>query len=161
MFAGFGSLFVFLLSLPALTNDSPSRPATETSRPWPQWRGPVANGVAPHANPPIQWSEKKNIRWKIPLPGKAHSSPIVLGESIYLMTAAPTGPAQPPVHDTAPGTHDSVPVTHRHQYMVLAVNRSNGKIRWQKVVREEFPHEGGHETGSPVSNSPEIGRAHV
>ena len=32
---------------------------------WPQWRGPLATGVAPHANPPIEWSENQNIRWKI------------------------------------------------------------------------------------------------
>ena len=46
---------------------------------WPQWRGPLANGVAPNANPPVHWSETNNIRWKIPLPGKGHSSPIVFG----------------------------------------------------------------------------------
>jgi hypothetical protein len=46
---------------------------------WPQWRGSLANGVSPRANPPIHWSETNNIRWKIPLPGKGHSSPIVEG----------------------------------------------------------------------------------
>ena len=35
---------------------------------WPQWRGPLGTGVAPHANPPVEWSEKKNIRWKIEIP---------------------------------------------------------------------------------------------
>jgi len=37
---------------------------------WPQWRGPLGVGVAPGANPPIEWSESKNVRWKIALPGK-------------------------------------------------------------------------------------------
>jgi outer membrane protein assembly factor BamB len=121
---------------------------------WAQWRGPLANGVAPQANPPTVWSETKNIRWKLPLPGKGHSSPIVYGDRIYVMAAAPVGEAQKAVHDSAPGVHDSVPVTHRHQYIVMAVSRSEGRVLWKKVVREEWPHEGGHDTGSPASNSP-------
>jgi len=121
---------------------------------WPQWRGPLANGTAPQANPPTQWSENKNVRWKIPLPGKGHSTPIVLGDYVYLMAAAPIGAAQKPVYDSAPGVHDSIPVTQRHQYMVMALARNDGHILWKTVVREEFPHEGGHMTGSPVSNSP-------
>src|SRR4051812_16028425 len=121
---------------------------------WPQWRGPLANGTAPQANPPTRWSENKNVRWKIPLPGKGHSTPIVLGDYVYLMAAAPIGAAQKPVYDSAPGVHDSIPVTQRHQYMVMALARNDGHILWKTVVREEFPHEGGHMTGSPVSNSP-------
>jgi outer membrane protein assembly factor BamB len=121
---------------------------------WPQWRGPLANGVAPRANPPIHWSETNNIRWKILLPGKGHSSPIVYGDAVYLLAAAPVGEAQKPVFDNAPGVHDSVPVDHRHQFMVLAVSRADGKVLWRKVLREEWPHEGGHVTGSLASNSP-------
>ena len=44
---------------------------------WPQWRGPLATGVAPNANPPLEWSEEKNIRWKTQLPGSGISTPIV------------------------------------------------------------------------------------
>jgi len=121
---------------------------------WPQWRGPFANGVAPRANPPIHWSETNNIRWKIALPGKGHSSPIIFGDSVYVLSAVPVGPAQKPVFDDAPGVHDSVPVTHRHQFLALAINRRDGKTLWSKVLREEWPHEGGHQTGSLASNSP-------
>jgi outer membrane protein assembly factor BamB len=121
---------------------------------WPQWRGPLANGVAPCANPPIHWSETNNIHWKTALPGKAHSSPIVFGDSIYVLSALPVGEAQKPVYDDAPGVHDSVPVTHRHQFLALALSRRDGRIKWSKVLREEWPHEGGHETGSLASSSP-------
>jgi outer membrane protein assembly factor BamB len=128
--------------------------SNETLRFWPQWRGPLANGVAPLANPPITWSENKNIRWKVSLPGKGHSSPIVFGERVYVTAAAPVGPQQKPVFDSAPGVHDSIPVTHTNQYFVIALNRADGHIIWKRVVREAWPHEGGHETGSPASNSP-------
>jgi outer membrane protein assembly factor BamB len=121
---------------------------------WPQWRGPLANGVAPRANPPVHWSETNNLRWKIPLPGKAHSSPIVSGDLVYVLTAVPVGEAQQPVYDDAPGVHDSVPVTHRHQFLSMALSRRDGGIVWSKVLREEWPHEGGHQTGSLASNSP-------
>lgn len=121
---------------------------------WQQWRGPLANGVAPHANPPVHWSETNNIRWKIALPGKGHSSPIVFGNSVYVLSAAPVGEAQKPVYDDAPGVHDSTPVTHRHQFLATAVSRGDGRIQWSKTLREEWPHEGGHVTGSLASSSP-------
>lgn len=54
---------------------------------WPQWRGPLANGVAPHAKPPTEWSETRNIRWKIELPGEGLATPIVWGDRIYLLAA--------------------------------------------------------------------------
>ncbi len=128
---------------------------------WPQWRGPLANGVAPHADPPVRWSETNNLRWKISLPGQGHASPIVFGDSVYLLAAVPVGEAQKPVHDDAPGVHDSVPVTRRHQFIALAVSRRDGSISWQKVLREEWPHEGGHVTGSLASNSPVTDGEHL
>jgi outer membrane protein assembly factor BamB len=146
---------LFLTSLPALADDTHINSRTSAPQDnWPQWRGPLANGVAPRANPPVQWSETNNVRWKTVLPGKGHSSPIVFGDSVYLLSAMPVGEAQKPVHDDAPGVHDSVPVTHRHQFLALAVSRREGRVTWSKVLREEWPHEGGHETGSLASNSP-------
>ena len=123
-------------------------------RDWPQWRGPDATGVAPWAQPPTEWSETNNVRWKIALAGKSHSSPIVVGERVFLQTAAPIGETLPAVQDQAPGVHDSVPVNHRFEYSIQAMNRTNGGVLWKRVLREEFPHEGGHTTGSPASNSP-------
>lgn len=131
-----------------------TRAETNSLRYWTQWRGPLANGVAPLANPPIEWSEKKNVRWKVALPGKGHSSPIVFGDRVYVMAAAPIGAEQKPVFDSAPGVHDSVPVTHTNQYFVMALSRGDGRVLWKRIVREEWPHEGGHETGSPASSSP-------
>ena len=90
---------------------------------------------------------------KFPCPAKAIPRRSSL-PTTSLTAAVPVGDAQPPVYDNAPGTHDNVPVTHRHQFVVLAVSRRDGRILWQKSLREEFPHEGGHVTGSLASNSP-------
>ena len=150
-----------LLTLTALATEAQTNSVSDWRNAWAQWRGPMANGVSPTANPPTEWSETKNIRWKIPLPGKAHSSPIVFGDRVYVLAAAPVGPELKPVYDSAPGVHDSVPVTHRHQFVVLALSRKDGKIIWQKSVHEEFPHEGGHTTGSLASNSPTTDGEHL
>ena len=56
---------------------------------WGQWRGPLGNGFTPNADPPLEWSETKNVRWKTPLPGLGHSSPVVWGDHVYLTTAVP------------------------------------------------------------------------
>lgn len=58
---------------------------------WPQWRGPLANGIAPGANPPTTWSETENVKWKAKIPGKGFSTPIVWGNQIFLQTAVATG----------------------------------------------------------------------
>jgi len=121
---------------------------------WPQWRGPRSNGASPFGRPPLEWSETRNVRWKVALPGAGHASPIALADRVVVLAASPVGEPQPPVHDNAPGVHDSIPVTHRHAYMVLCYGREKGELKWKRVVREVFPHEGGHVTGSPVSNSP-------
>src|SRR5690606_9970262 len=63
---------------------------TERKKNWHQWRGPDANGVAPEADPPLEWSDTKNVRWKVEVPGRGSSSPIVWKDRIYLLTAIPT-----------------------------------------------------------------------
>jgi outer membrane protein assembly factor BamB len=54
---------------------------------WPQWRGPTNDGLCLETNLPVEWSETKNIAWKLPLPGTAGSTPIVWGERIFLTSA--------------------------------------------------------------------------
>ncbi len=65
-------------------------PTSDAAKNWASWRGPTANGVSPHGNPPVEWSEEKNILWKIPIPGDGLSTPIVWGDLVYLQTAIKT-----------------------------------------------------------------------
>ncbi len=128
---------------------------------WGQWRGPLATGVAPKANPPITWSEKKNIRWKVALPGKGHSTPVVWQDFIFLTAARPFGKPMKPKYSGAPGAHDNLPITHHQEFLVLAVRRQDGKLLWNKTVHKELPHEGGHESGSLASASSVTDGKHV
>jgi outer membrane protein assembly factor BamB len=154
-------LKLFFLVLPCgsfLAGDVETREAEEN---WPQWRGPFGTGAALNADPPIEWSETKNVRWKVALPGKGHSTPIVWGDRIFLTAAVPFGLVLPPKFSTAPGTHDGVPVTQRHEFVVLAVDRRDGNVLWRKSVHKKLPHEGGHYTGSLASNSAVTDGEHV
>ncbi|MFP6897782.1 MAG: PQQ-binding-like beta-propeller repeat protein [Roseibacillus sp.] len=121
---------------------------------WAQWRGPLDTGVATKADPPEEWSETRNIKWKIPLPGQGHSSPIVWEDRIYLTAAIPHGePMEPPV-GVRPGAHDNILKVRKTKFVVIAINRANGKTTWQKTVRFSVPHESRHDTGSYASASP-------
>jgi len=149
------SAFGFTLLFALFHTPAPSEPTNSKALDyWPQWRGPLATGVAPNANPPIEWNDKKNIRWKVELPGKGHSTPIVWRDFIFLTTAIPHGEAIRPRLPARPGAHDNLLLTYEHEFAVLAVSRRDGKILWQRTVHKELPHEAGHVTGSLASNSP-------
>ncbi len=121
---------------------------------WPQWRGPLGTGVAPKADPPIHWSENDNLRWRIEIPGLGHSSPVVWGDTIFITSAIPVGEIIPASVPNRPGAHDNLPVQQRQRFVVLAIDRKDGRVIWQKTVAEELPHEGGHITSSFASASP-------
>ncbi|MGK0189646.1 MAG: outer membrane protein assembly factor BamB, partial [Verrucomicrobiales bacterium] len=128
---------------------------------WPQWRGPDGQGVSDLADPPQEWSEEQNVAWKVELPGKGHSSPVIWGSKVIVTAAIPVGEAQPPVFDQAPGSHDNDPVTHHFEFVVICLNRVDGKELWRTSVGRNFPHEGGHVSGSLASNSPVTDGQHV
>lgn len=116
---------------------------------WAQWRGPRATGVSTTATPPTEWSETKNIRWKVPIPGRSSSSPVIWNDRIFLLTAIPVDPAA--VAGLAP--RGSVPPQTPHKFVVLAIDRRTGKTLWEQVVREETPHERHQENGTWASTS--------
>jgi len=128
---------------------------------WPQWRGPQGTGSAPDADPPVVWSEGANIRWKLPLPGLGHSSPVVWGDLVFVTTASPRGAPFEARYDNAPGVHDSVPVTQQYSFSALAVSRRDGRVVWERELETETPHEGGHYTGSLASSSPVTDGEHL
>ena len=99
---------------------------------WPAWRGPTRDGLAaPGQSPPIQWSETENVLWKVPLPGRGHSSPTVVGERIYLATADPVTKSQ----------------------SVLCLDRKSGKLLWQSEVHAANAESGKHGNSSAASST--------
>lgn len=133
---------------------------------WPQWRGPLASGASPDADPPVVWHEgsegvlSTNIRWKAEIPGSGASSPVVCGGRVYVTSAVDTGRAG---DGEAPAEQQGLAGWQRrmlrnpstlHAFAVFAVDRETGVIVWRTDVREEVPHEGMHTDGTWASASP-------
>jgi outer membrane protein assembly factor BamB len=124
---------------------------------WPHWRGPRADGSAPRGNPPLKWDATTNIVWKTALPGRGASTPIVWGDQVFVLSAIDTGrkadPKDLPRPDPRFQKKTNAPTTY-HQFVVLAIDRKTGKIRWQRTAAERVPHEGHHLTHSYAAGSP-------
>jgi len=58
---------------------------------WPQFRGPTGQGTSDEHGLPLNWGETTNVRWKVPIPGKGWSSPVIQGDRIWLTTATEDG----------------------------------------------------------------------
>ena len=97
---------------------------------WPQFRGPRGDSVVPEANPPVQWSETNNISWKISIPGRGRSSPVVLGERIWMTTAIEQG-----VHRTRIGSDDMQTAEHV-TLKAVCLDRAHGRILWEVLLFE-------------------------
>ena len=76
---------------------------------WPAWRGPNADGMTREKNLPVEWSDSKNIRWKVPLPDRGNSTPVVWGNRIFVAQA----------------------IESEGRRTVMCLNRADGKLLWQ------------------------------
>ena len=122
---------------------------------WPAWRGLYNAGAVSGGNTPVEFSETKNVKWKIEIPGKGHATPIIWGNQIIIQTAVATD-KKPENADPSKGGSPMAPnVTDViHQFKVISVDKATGKINWQTTVKEVMPAERTHELGSWASNSP-------
>ena len=124
----------------SLTIVAVAAPLAQPVPAWPHWRGPNHNGAAT-AVVPATFSDTNNVRWRIPIPGRGFSTPVVWGDRMFLTTAIPTG--------RRTGAEEE------HRLEVIAVSRSAGKILWQQTAATVTPHEGYHRTyGSYASHAP-------
>ena len=119
---------------------------------WTQWRGPLNTGMA-HGDAPLEWSDSSGVLWKVPVPGRGHSTPVIAGNRIFVTTAIPTGAA--PVTGRMRGGGGNADAGIEHRFDVLAIDRNTGKTLWQRTATVATPHEGYHRSyGSFASNSP-------
>ena len=132
--------------------------SSDAERFWGQWRGPDATGVAQFGNPPTEWSETRNIRWKVEIPGRGSASPIVWEDKVFLLTAVPHGDpvapeaSQPPSGGRGRGRRPRA--IQMHRFTVLALDRQSGDVVWERVARDTVPHEGHQEpNGTYASGS--------
>ena len=136
--------------------------ASEYDNNWPTWRGPLFSGEAVKGKPPTTWSETKNIKWKTPIPGKGLSTPVIWGDQIFITSAVSldkkaSAEAVKRLKEAQPewlqSTGSGNVTEYIQQFVIYSIDRKNGKILWQKVAHEQFPHEGTHKDGSWASQS--------
>jgi outer membrane protein assembly factor BamB len=118
---------------------------------WPQWRGPFNTGMAV-GDAPLEW-DAGDVRWQLAIPGRGHSTPVVAGNRMFLTTAIPTGKGRRIESGGRAGGGADGGLEHRFE--VLAIDRTTGKLVWQRTATVATPHEGYHRVyGSFASNSP-------
>lgn len=128
---------------------------------WPQWRGPDGSGISDEKNLPSEWSPTKNIKWKVAIDGRSHSSPIVWGNRVFLTTAVEGSlvPGAKAVGHTGddgkPFLHpDSVGADKKHTFKVICIDRESGKIVWQSTAWEGTPYDNRHRKSSYAASTP-------
>src|SRR5262245_47944447 len=122
---------VVLTSLVFLTS-------TVRAEDWPGWRGPRGDGTSSDKGLPRTWSATENVRWKTPIPGKGHSSPIVWGDRVFVTTC----------------------LENKGERVLMCLDRRDGKVLWQQVVLEARL-ERKHSLNSYASATPVTDGKHV
>ncbi len=111
-----------------------------TAANWPSFRGPNAAGVSDGYRLPAEWNVPagRNIRWKTPVPGLGHSSPVVWGKRLFVSTAI-SGAEKAELKVGLYGDIESVNDTSTHRWLIYALDVTTGKILWEKTVRTGVP----------------------
>jgi outer membrane protein assembly factor BamB len=102
MFTGFAVRFTLLTLACALTREV-------LAENWPQWRGPQGTGVSSESNLPLEWGPTKNVRWKVKLPERGNSTPIVWGDKVFV----------------------TQPIEKEQRRTLMCLDRADGKVLWQ------------------------------
>ncbi len=122
---------------------------------WPSFRGVNASGVADGQHLPERWNpaSKEHILWRIPIPGLAHSSPVVWGDRVFVTTAI-SGKGQATFKPGLYGDGDASDDVSPHRFMVYAIDKRTGKMLWERVAVEGEPRNARHIKSTYASASP-------
>ena len=129
--------------------------ASSSTGQWPSFRGPHASGVADGQRLPDRWdgATRRNVLWRTPIPGLAHSSPIVWGDTVFVTTAISSrkdATFKPGLYGDGDASDDrSV-----HKWVIYAIDKRTGRIRWERVAREGAPRNKRHIKSTYASATP-------
>lgn len=121
---------------------------------WPSFRGPGARGVAEGKAAPLSWDVPagKGVKWRIPVPGLAHSSPIVWGNQVCLATAVSSA-ASADLKVGLYGNIESANDQSEHRWMVLCYDKQTGKRLWERVAHAGVPKVKRHTKSTHASST--------
>jgi outer membrane protein assembly factor BamB len=121
---------------------------------WPQFRGQNASGVDASKAASVEWNvaDGRNLKWKAPVAGMAHASPIVWGDRVYLVSAVSPGKAELKVglYGDIGAANDQV----EHEWRVIALERGSGKVVWDKLGHKGIPKVKRHTKASHANSTP-------
>ena len=151
---------------------------------WHHFRGPSTNGVSSTATPPTKWSATENVSWKVAIPGKGSSSPIIWGEKVFLTTAvaAEEGPkpmtrqelykkfdangdgelkGEERTAAIAFARKQSKASVVENKFLVMCFDRKTGDKVWEQIAIEKTPSSGTHRDGNYAAASPVTDGSHL
>ncbi len=131
------------------------RAKNQSAGSWPSFRGPEASGIAEKQNLPDRWDVKtrENILWQTPIPGLAHSSPVVWGNRVFVTSAVSSDPKatfKPGLY----GDGDASKDRSQHKWVIYAVDKTTGKIAWERVAHQGVPLEKRHIKSTYANSTP-------
>ncbi len=131
---------------------------------WPQFRG-LQSGVAPDdARLPDTWSTTENVVWKIDIPGRSWSSPVVWGDHAFVITAVnsrqphqPLNPVSTYLARSLGGPMSGAMIsesTDEHRWTLYDIDVQTGKVRWERSIHAAVPQQPMHQKNSYASETP-------
>ncbi len=122
---------------------------------WPSFRGPNASGVAGGADPPVSWdaASSMNVKWKTPIPGLGHSSPVIWGDRVFVTTAVSSDPKSefaPRMEMALEPARDVTP----HAWRVYCLDKNTGRVLWERTAHTGVPKTRRHTSSSHASATP-------
>ena len=114
-----------------------------SAKEWTKFRGPTGDGHVTAKSIPLKWSDTENVKWKVSVPGKGWSSPVISKGKIYLTSAV------------AEGDNQDAADVHR-ELRVICYDSSDGKELWDTKVFEQKPlkrpihHKNSHASPTPI-----------
>ena len=144
------------IAMAALAATSPS------AQQWPSFRGANASGVADGHATAVTWNVTtgENLAWKTPVPGLAVSSPIVWGNRVFVSTAVSSDPNQA-IKTGLYGDVEPVNDASKHSWHLIAIDKTSGKVVWDRVAYEGIPKTKRHPKSSQASPTPVTDGTHV
>lgn len=131
---------------------------------WPGFRGPMGNGVSDGAAHPMTWAytadRKENIAWVADVPGASWASPIVVGETVYVISAV-TPEMERPIPFRGAGGGDNQQPAQEATFELLAYDLASGGAKWSKTVATKVPEEPTHPSNTFATESPVTNGKHI
>jgi outer membrane protein assembly factor BamB len=131
---------------------------------WRQFRGPKSGVAIDDAALPDRWSATEGVVWKLDVPGRGWSSPIVTGDHVFVTSAVNTKGGDEALKDTPSYTprsfggpmsgRDLATSTDPHRWVLYDVDFKTGTIRWERTIATAVPFESKHQKNSYASETP-------